>query len=465
MPATTPHLLFTFGINHSITRGYLKKRLNPLDTTFTIEQLYKLKKFTLQFFFVAYHTYMDWFYKNLEVIWIITFILFTTRVFQVFSKETDVSSFDIWILIFFLVISALAGQKVSGNKNETKESYISTAEEFGMAAYDVNPEIIEKTFSNFEIESEFLRSSEGVRFRHYTYTCDKFTFSKIKKLLMNIELALATAPISLNYNSDQNEMTIMIPNEPWDTVNWRELRTLSKGLRIAFAKTEIGETFFLDLKETPHILIVGTTGSGKSMIADNVINTLFIKNKPEEVNFVFIDPKRVMLMQYADIPHTLQPIATDEDGYKKQLHFISEEVGKRKKLPKDELEKVPSVVVVVDEISDLMHSNLSAEFEGTLKQLIDSVEDLKIYTLLETSRPSKEVLSKTLQSLYGTRIVGSVASVEDSETVLGSPIAKRLLGSGNCYFRKNFDIEPKLIQSAYISDEEIHENIKMARKI
>lgn len=264
---------------------------------------------------------------------------------------------------------------------------------------------------------------------------------------------------------------VEIPNRNPQRVYLKEIlsannfRETKQRLALALGKTISGEPFIVDLAKMPHLLIAGSTGSGKSVCLNVIITSLLYRLHPEEIRFIFIDPKMLELSIYDGIPHLEKPVVTSSKIAEKILNDIVLEMENRYRklaragvrniedfnLKKKEL--LPYVVIIVDELADLMMSG-STRTEALITRLAQMARAVGIHLILATQRPSVDVITGLIKANFSSRVAFQVASKIDSRTILDTNGAEKLLGSGDMLFLSTGHPEPQRIHGAFISGEE-----------
>ncbi len=289
---------------------------------------------------------------------------------------------------------------------------------------------------------------------HFNLKSIRITHSITGNAALGIEIPLQKrSPVSLPEVIDSDEFN----NEPTE-------------LKIPIGKDILGRTIVATLDEMPHILIAGATGSGKTMFLNSIIMSLIMKHTPYELKFILIDPKMVEFEDYAGLPHLMADIATDmkkalcainwaenemQERYKKFQSAGAKDMARYNTLSAElGHEKLPYIVIIVDELSDLMAFG-GKDCEALISRLAAMSRAVGIYLILATSRPSPDVATDLIKANFSSRIAFQTASVVDSRTIIDQNGAESLLGSGDILFKtKNF---PNFIrvQGAYVSDAEI----------
>ena len=336
--------------------------------------------------------------------------------------------------------------------------------------------IIQKTLQNFGIEVEMGEVSIGPTVTQYTLRpAEGIKLSSITALQNDLSLALAAHPIRLEAPIPGKSLVgIEVPNEKVAIVRLREILDTddfarrSTNLMVALGKDVSGKPWLADLGRMPHLLVAGATGSGKTVCLNAIILSLLFENGPSDLKLMLIDPKRVELPAYNDIPHLITPVITD---VKKTIHALRWAItemenrfekleGKRARDIKSYNEKVspedrlPYLVIVVDELADLMAAAAS-EVEGAIIRLAQMSRAVGIHLILATQRPSVDVITGLIKANITSRIAFSVASLVDSRTILDNSGAEKLLGRGDMLFITSDLGKPKRLQGAFVSEEEI----------
>jgi DNA segregation ATPase FtsK/SpoIIIE, S-DNA-T family len=236
-------------------------------------------------------------------------------------------------------------------------------------------------------------------------------------------------------------------------------------LLLALGKTISGEPFVADLARMPHLLIAGSTGSGKSVCLNCLLTSLIFRLHPDEIRFILIDPKRLELSIYDGLPHLEKPVVTEMKDAEKMLSDAVIEMEERYRIlaragvrsiaeyNSREKEIMPYLVIVVDELADLMMSGLS-RVESLITRLAQMARAVGIHLILATQRPSVDVITGLIKANFSTRIAFQTASKVDSRTILDANGAEKLLGRGDMLFSTPGLAEPVRIHGAYISGEE-----------
>ena len=333
-------------------------------------------------------------------------------------------------------------------------------------------EFIEKILMDFGIKGKINKVSNGPVVSLYEF--EPAPGVKVSKIInLSDDIARNTSSTSTRVSTipGKNTVGIEIPNTKRDGVvlseiiksdsfNKKEIK-----LPIALGKSISGFPIIADLTSMPHLLIAGTTGSGKSVCINTIISSLLYKHSPDHCKFILIDPKMLELSSYEGIPHLLSPVITDAKKATAALSWTVREMENRYKLMSSEgvrnidgynqkhKLKMPYIVVVVDEMSDLMLIS-SREIEGYVQKLSAMARAAGIHIIMATQRPSVDVITGTIKANFPTRISFQVSSKIDSKTILGEQGAEQLLGKGDMLFMSSAN-KIFRIHGPYISEGEI----------
>ena len=276
---------------------------------------------------------------------------------------------------------------------------------------------------------------------------------------------------------------IEIPNPKREIVYIRDIlssdtfKNAPSRLTIGLGKDVVGQAVIADLAKMPHLLIAGATGSGKSVGINSIICSILFKATPDEVRFLLIDPKRIELSGYEDIPHLLHPVVVDPKMANRALQWAVREMERRYMLLDEkrvksfasfnkiaeEGEKLPLIVIVVDELADLMMVS-SREVEESIARLAQMARAAGMHLILATQRPSVDVLTGLIKANFPTRISFKVFSKVDSRTILDMSGAEHLLGDGDCLFMPPGKARMQRIHGAYISEQETERVIEFLKE-
>lgn len=358
-----------------------------------------------------------------------------------------------------------------------------------------NSNIIKRTLKNFNIDVEMDEVSIGPSVTRFSLKpAEGVRIQKIVNLKTNLELALAASPIRIEAPIPGKSLVgIEVPNSTRAQVGLASLLTSPdytdspKPLLVALGRDITGKAHFANVAKMPHGLIAGTTGSGKSVTIHALVTSLLFRNSPEQLRFIMVDPKRVELTLYNDIPHLLTPVITDAKKAILALKWTIKEMERRYNIlqaekvrdigsyheniyhparknwemagsseeEKKELpEPMPYIMVVMDELADLMQA-YPREMEASIVRLAQMSRAVGIHLILATQRPSVNVITGTIKANIPTRLALQVASYIDSKTILDQIGAENLLGQGDMLFLSGELAKPQRLQSPYITETEL----------
>ncbi len=339
-----------------------------------------------------------------------------------------------------------------------------------------NANIIKRTLDSFGIPVEMGEINIGPKVTRYTLKpAEGVKLSRITALGQDLSLALAAHPIRIEAPIPGKSLVgIEVPNKAAALVRLGSLMAYpdfnSSGLLgFVLGRDVTGEPIFADLEKMPHLLIAGSTGSGKSIMIQSLIISLLYKNSPSTLKLIMIDPKRVELSGYEGIPHLVSPVIVENKKAlnvfrwaikeMEQRYEILQKSGNRDikgynaKINGNGGEPLPYIVIVIDELADLMTS-YGREVEGSVVRLAQMARATGIHLVLSTQRPSVEIITGLIKANITSRIALQVASQIDSRTIIDTSGAEKMLGSGDLLFISSELSKPKRIQGAYISEEE-----------
>jgi S-DNA-T family DNA segregation ATPase FtsK/SpoIIIE len=325
------------------------------------------------------------------------------------------------------------------------------------------------TVTQYGVEPDFMPARAGKR--------TKVKVNKISALAGDLALALAAPSIRIQAPvPGKGFVGIEVPNKHGTVVALRdsmetpEYRKVKSTLALAFGQDVSGRAVCADLTTMPHLLIAGTTGSGKSVCVNGIITSLLLNNTPDQLRILMVDPKRVELTTYNGIPHLLAPVVTDLERVVKSLQWIAREMENRyskfahfgarnivdfnAKAPARDEHKLPYWVVIIDELADLMML-APDEVERLLARLAQMARATGIHLLIATQRPSVDVVTGLIKANFPARIAFAVASSIDSRVILDHSGAEQLLGRGDMLFLAPDASAPQRIQGVFVSDAEI----------
>ena len=337
-----------------------------------------------------------------------------------------------------------------------------------------NANIIKRTLESFGIPVEMGEINIGPKVTRYTLKpAEGIKLSRITALNQDLSLALASHPIRIEAPIPGKSLVgIEVPNKASALVRLGSLMAYpefsSAGLLgFVLGRDVNGEPIFTDIDKMPHMLIAGSTGSGKSIMIHSLLISLLYKNSPATLRLILIDPKRVELSIYNNLPHLVSPVITESKKALAVFRWAIEEMERRyelllqagsrdiqsynKKYPEEPL---PYILIVVDELADLMFS-YGRDVEGSVVRLAQMARATGLHLILSTQRPSVEVVTGLIKANITCRVALQLPSQVDSRTVLDSAGAEKLLGGGDMLFVSSESSKPKRIQGAYIPEEEV----------
>ena len=346
-----------------------------------------------------------------------------------------------------------------------------------------NARILEKTLLNFGVEAKIIQVNMGPTITRYELQPSPgVKVSKIVNLTDDIALNLAASGVRVEAPiPGKAAIGIEVPNQDTCILHIRELleddcyKNFTSNLAFAVGKDITGKAKVADIAAMPHMLIAGATGSGKSVCINSLITSILYKSTPEQVRLILIDPKVVELSIYNGIPHLLIPVVTDPKKASGALNWIVQEMTERYKkfaehsvrdlngynalFPKGPGEKMPQIVVIIDELADLMMVS-PHEVEDAICRLAQMARAAGIHLVVATQRPSVDVITGVIKANIPSRIAFAVSSHMDSRTILDMGGAEKLLGKGDMLFYPVGETKPLRVQGAYISDKEVEKVVQ-----
>ena len=357
----------------------------------------------------------------------------------------------------------------------------------------LNQEKLERVLNDFEIKGKVVQIHIGPAVTEYEITVPSGT--KVSRIVsINKEIALAMAAKEVRIQAPipgKNTIGIEIPNKEISPVGFREVLEATwqnngaNKILVALGKDIMGTSILADLSKMPHLLVAGSTGSGKSVCINTIICSILMRYKPNEVKLVLVDPKKVELSNYNGIPHLLCPVVSDPKKASVVLQKVVAEMEKRydlfaekefkniagynewvdkenKKKTENRISKMPYIVVIIDELADLMLV-ASKEVQDSIMRITQMARAAGIHLIVATQRPSTDIITGVIKNNIPSRIAFSVSSAIDSRTILDSSGAESLLGKGDMLYLPMGESHTTRIQGCYISDNEINKLIEYCK--
>lgn len=338
-----------------------------------------------------------------------------------------------------------------------------------------NARILQETLQSFNIDAKILNASQGPAVTRYELEpAAGVKVSKIVHLADDIALKLAATDIRIEAPiPGKAAVGIEVPNKKLSGVTIRDVldteafKNTVGGVPVSLGKDIAGNPVIADLTKMPHLLVAGSTGSGKSVCINTFIASILFKQRPEDVKLILIDPKVVELSNYNGIPHLLTPVVTDpkkaasvlrwavremDDRYKRFALTKTRDISRYNELHPEEA--MPFVVIIIDELADLMMV-ASNDVEESICRLAQKARACGMHLVLATQRPSVDVLTGLIKANVPSRIAFAVSSQIDSRTILDMAGAEKLIGKGDMLFYPMGASKPLRVQGAFISDAEI----------
>jgi S-DNA-T family DNA segregation ATPase FtsK/SpoIIIE len=365
-----------------------------------------------------------------------------------------------------------------------------------------------RTLRSFKVEAAISQITHGPSVTRFELVpATGVHVKKIVSLADDLALNLATSSIRMEAPiPGKSAVGIEVPNEKPSTVYFAELirskefHKKKNPLLICLGKTITGQPVIADLAVMPHLLIAGATGSGKSVCMNTIIASILFRTTPEQVRFIMVDPKKVELSSYNDIPHLLLPVVTNPKKAQSALMWAVTEMERRYELlsgynirniagynkfarekqkelkqiinsdqpiSEEDLnipEELPYIVVIIDELADLMMTNTSDKVEECICRLAQMSRAVGIHLVVATQRPSVNVITGLIKANMPSRIAFMVTSVTDSRTILDMKGAESLLGRGDMLYNPVGASKPLRVQGCFISDNEVNQLTKFIRE-
>ena len=348
-----------------------------------------------------------------------------------------------------------------------------------------NADILTNTLQSFGVSARVIDINRGPAVTRYELQPGAgVKVSKIAGLSDDLALNLAAKGVRIEAPiPGKAAVGVEVPNKNRDIVNIRELieskefQEAKSKLTVALGKDIVGNVVLADLKEMPHLLVAGSTGSGKSVCINAMIISLMYKANPDEVKLLLIDPKVVELNVYNGIPHLLIPVVTDPRKAAGALNWAVSEMLKRYQLfadnsvrdiegynkladSRDDMQRMPKVVIIIDELADLMLVAAS-EVEDSINRLAALARAAGMHLVVATQRPSVDVITGVIKANIGSRIAFKTSSQVDSRTILPDGSAEKLLGKGDMLFYPQTDM--RRVQGCFVSDSEVEEVVRFVK--
>ncbi|MGN0650140.1 MAG: DNA translocase FtsK 4TM domain-containing protein [Oscillospiraceae bacterium] len=354
-----------------------------------------------------------------------------------------------------------------------------------------NSDTLVETLKSFGVQTKIVGVSRGPSVTRYELQpAPGVKISKITGLVDDITLNLASAGVRIEAPiPNKAAVGIEVPNKQKETVYFRELvdtpefkKTFDKKLETVLGKDISGETVSCNVAKMPHLLIAGTTGSGKSVCVNSIIMSILMKSTPEDVRFIMIDPKKVEFMMYNGIPHLLIPVVTDAKKAAGALAWAVNEMLNRYKAfsennvrdfggynqlaaePDSGLEKMSHIVIFIDELADLMMAS-PKDVEDSIVRLAQMARAAGMHLVIATQRPTVNVVTGLIKANIPSRIALMVASQMDSRVILDSSGAEKLLGNGDMLYMPVGMPKPVRIQGCYVADKEVERVVEFIKQV
>ena len=337
-----------------------------------------------------------------------------------------------------------------------------------------NAHTLQQTLESFHVNAKVISACHGPAVTRYDLEpAPGVKVSKITNLAEDIALQLATTSVRIEPVPGKAAIGIEIPNRILESVQLRDVlenpafQEAQSKLTVGLGMDISGQAIFADIGKMPHLLVAGATGSGKSVCINTLISSILFKAAPDEVKFILIDPKMVELSNYNGIPHLMVPVVTDPKKASSVLNWAVQEMEKRYAVFASHSvrdiksfnrryaeEKMPFIVIVIDELADLMMVS-PRDVEDSICRILQKARAAGIHMILATQRPSVNVITGIIKANLPSRISFAVSSQVDSRTILDRGGAETLLGKGDMLFSPQGAPKPIRVQGAFISDEEV----------
>lgn len=342
-----------------------------------------------------------------------------------------------------------------------------------------NADKLVETLKSFGVQTTYLGASRGPSVTRYELQpAPGVKISKISNLADDVALNLAVSGVRIAPVPDKAAVGIEIPNKVKDTVFFRELvdtsefkKSFNKKLETVLGKDISGNSVTCNITKMPHLLIAGTTGSGKSVCVNSLIMSILMKSTPDDVRLIMVDPKQVEFMMYNGIPHLLIPVVTEPKKAAGALAWAVTEMERRYTLfsennvrnidgyndvanNDDELEHMPHIVIFIDELADLMMAS-PKDVEDSIVRLAQKARAAGMHLVIATQKPTVQVVTGLIKGNIPSRIALLVSSNIDSRVILDASGAEKLLGNGDMLYMPVGIQKPIRLQGCYVSDDEV----------
>ncbi len=351
-----------------------------------------------------------------------------------------------------------------------------------------NAEKLVKTLASFGVQTTYLGASRGPSVTRYELQpAPGVKLSKIANLADDVALNLAVSGVRIAPVPNKAAVGIEIPNSIRETVFFKELadtsdfkKTFDKKLVTVLGKDISGNSVTCNITKMPHLLIAGTTGSGKSVCVNSIIMSILMKSTPDDVRLIMVDPKQVEFMMYNGIPHLLIPVVTEPKKAAGALAWAVTEMENRYTLfsennvrnidgfndlanNDDELEHMPHIVIFIDELADLMMAS-PKDVEDSIVRLAQKARAAGMHLVIATQKPTVQVVTGLIKGNIPSRIALLVSSNSDSRVILDAPGADKLLGNGDMLYMPVGVQKPIRLQGCYVSDSEIERVVEFIKQ-
>ncbi len=334
--------------------------------------------------------------------------------------------------------------------------------------------ILEQTLADFKVNAKIVNVAHGPAVTRFEIEpAPGVKVNRIVSLVDDLTLKLAAPGIRIETSiPGKSAMGIEVPKKNvapvsfYDVIASKEFAAEESKITVALGNDIAGQAVVAQIGKMPHLLVAGSTGSGKSVCINTIINSLLFKASPDEVKFIMVDPKVVELSSYNGIPHLLTPVVTNAKKAASALFWAVEEMERRYTLFAETgvrdlgrynnlaQEKLPYIIIIIDELADLMMV-APADVEDAICRLAQKARAAGLHLILATQRPSVDVITGTIKANIPSRIAFAVSSQIDSRTILDMGGAEKLLGKGDMLYYPTGMSKPQRVQGAFISDDEI----------